>query len=109
MQEVGKGGVIKLTRGDTGYFHFPVRVDGEIAELGDEDTIRFTVKRSTYHQEFLVQKTVVGSVDVTIEPVDTEWIPYGDYVYDVELTTEKGEKFTYVGPAPFKLLGEVTF
>ena len=28
MQEVGKGGVIKLTRGDTGYFHFPVRVDG---------------------------------------------------------------------------------
>ena len=31
MQKVEKGGVIKLTRGDTGYFHFPDRVDGEIA------------------------------------------------------------------------------
>lgn len=102
---------IYLTRGDTGRFKFSVKVDGAETPLGEKDQLTFTVKRSTTTDEVLIQKVVVGTGDVVLDPVDTDGLPYGSYRFDVQIDTAAGDRLTVVDPrrSRFVLTDEVTF
>lgn len=100
-----------LTRGDTGRFDFVTKVGGAETPLGEKDQLTFTVKRSTTTGEILIQKVLVGSGDVVLDPVDTDGLPYGSYRFDVQIDTAAGDRLTVVDPrrSRFILTDEVTF
>ena len=99
---------ITITRGDTGLFTLGIKSDGEAYDYS-ADTVVFTVKTDTYTNKILFQKTIAFNEVVVIEPGDTEKLAYGDYVYDVQVTTEQGVVSTVIPPSRFTVAQEVTF
>ena len=72
------------------------------------DEVLFTVKRNTRTTEVLFQKQVIYGENVTIEPQNTANLPYGNYVYDVQVTSGAVVD-TVIPPSTFSVLPEVTF
>lgn len=101
------GNTIKITRGDTGVFSFDVMNEGTPYDYSN-DTVLFTVKQNTYTPDFLIQKQIRYGENVTISPADTENLVYGEYVYDIQLTTGNFVD-TVIPPSKFIVLPEVTF
>lgn len=100
---------IRLTRGDTAYLTIPiVTATKEEYVMGAEDSITFSVKKTLKDSEYLIQKTVVGSNQLKLEPSDTEALSFNKYKYDVELTTASGDVFTIIDVSTFEILPEVT-
>lgn len=98
---------IFLTRGDYGGFHINIfDKSGTPYVLEDGDVVEFTVRKRTTSKEALIHK--VG-IDIDIEGVDTQSLHYGKYVYDVQMTHINGRRDTFIGPAEFRVLEEVTF
>jgi hypothetical protein len=115
MFELLKDGTIHLTRGDTARFGVGIML--EIAQenadpikepyvIQDDDTLTFTVKKD-YDGEQLIVKKVIGNDDFHIEPTDTKGFAFGKYKYDVQLTTAKGDNYTFVADKIFKITKEV--
>lgn len=102
------GNNIEITRGDTGIFTLNLSADGQPYDYSD-DTVLFTVKRNTNTNEIVFQKAVLYGENVTISPADTSSLPYGNYVYDVQVTTASGVVDTVIPPSTFAVLPEVTF
>lgn len=102
------GTTIKITRGDTGIFSFDVMNDGTEYDYSN-DTVLFTVKQNTYTSEILIQKQIQYGKNVTILPTDTSNLSYGEYFYDIQLTTEGGFVDTVITPSKFIVTPEVTF
>ena len=73
------------------------------------DQVLFTVKRNTYTNEIIFQKNVGYGQVVMILPEDTASLPYGTYVYDVQVTTAQGIVNTVITPNPFIVDREVTW
>ena len=69
----------------------------------------FTVKQNTYTSEILIQKQIRYGENVTILPTDTSNLSYGEYFYDIQLTTEGGFVDTVITPSKFIVTPEVTF
>ena len=89
------GTMITLTRGDT----FSALIT--ITDLNDNqyipmngDRIRFAMKND-YNDE------------TPLNPEDTKHLPFGKYVYDIELTKATGEVDTFITKAILKLTEEV--
>lgn len=99
---------IKITRGDSGVFTLTVK-QGDSDYDYTNDTVIFTVKKNTNTDEVLIQKTIQYGEDVIIMPEDTRDLAYGDYVYDVQLTTVGGYVDTIITPNKFTVTPEVTF
>lgn len=84
-----------LVRGDTGAFKFQ-RLDSSGEAITTTPTaIYFTVKKSYSHADDIFQKTLSdmtmdedGTWHFTINPVDTASLDYGQYVFDLEVTTD---------------------
>ena len=111
MLYVNDDGSIELTRGDTARLSVSIQNDltGEDYIVSATDTLRFTIKRTVNDPTPYVKKEVKGSTQFVIIPSDTSDLPYGKYVYDVELTTAGGDVYTVIVPTPFKILKEVTW
>ena len=104
-----KGSDIQVTRGDTAYLSLVITLDdgSEYARI-DGDKLVFTVKRS-YNSEYeYIQKEIDG-LALTLTGDDTRELDYGNYWYDIELTTFDGGVYTVIGPARFIVREEVTF
>ena len=99
---------IKITRGDTGTFTLAIK-NGNTDYDYSADTVLFTVKQNTLTTDVLIQKTVRYGENVTIEPSDTANLSYGEYWYDVQVTTQGGIVDTVITPHKFRVLDEVTF
>lgn len=100
---------ISITRGDTGTFSLTIKnANGETYDYSN-DTVLFTVKKDTNAELPLIQKTVVYGENIIIEPSDTSELAYGDYVYDIQVTTEDDVVDTIIPPSKFVILPEVTF
>ena len=99
---------IQITRGDTGIFTLALTSAGQPYDYTD-DQVLFTVKRNVNTTEIVFQKTVLYGENVTIEPQDTASLNYGNYVYDVQVTTASGVVDTVITPSAFVVLPEVTF
>lgn len=107
------GNTIKLTRGDTAYIEVPITrlVDGEMQEytMSSGDKLYFTVKDKAGldSESFLFRKEITGNNTFHILPEDTKHLPFGKYVYDIELDTENGDVFTVVTISTFSVEKEV--
>lgn len=111
MLYVNDDGSIELTRGDTARLSVSIQNDltGEDYTVSSTDTLRFTIKKTVNDPTPYVTKEVKGSTQFDIRPSDTRDLPYGKYVYDVELTTASGDVYTVIVPTAFKILKEVTW
>lgn len=114
---------IYLTRGDSAALDLQVTDEQQQTYDFSEDEVVLTVKRSCTDKKVLIQKTFsdydseTGKATVVFDPEDTENLPMGDYVYDVQLThienageeNEKIERATIITPHTFTLGAEVTW
>lgn len=110
MLEIKADGTIQLTRGDTAKLVVKVKYKDSNAVYIVKPTDKFTmsIKKSIKDAKPLVQKVVIGSNKLRINPIDTQDLAFGNYKYDVQLDTADGETYTVVGPAIFEITEEVT-
>lgn len=110
MLYIESNNVIRLTRGDTAKLTVPIEndLDNSSYVMDEQDTLTFTIKKSVKDNGKLVQKVVTGSNNFHIKPEDTDSLPFGKYVYDVQLTTAGGDVYTVIEPTSFEILSEVT-
>ena len=72
------------------------------------DSVRFAMKSSYEDTEpVLVKNIPIGTLKLVIEPDDTKKLPFGQYVYDVQITKASGEVDTFITKARLKLTEEV--
>ena len=108
MLKISNDNTISLTRGDTARITLAVKkADGTDYDYS-ADTVLFTIKKNVHASESLLQKVVTDGA-VYIAPVDTAELAYGEYAYDVQLTTQSGDVCTIIAPAKFILEPEVTW
>lgn len=100
---------IYMTRGDTAELKLSITDStGAPYMVKPEDSILFTIKKSTDDKDVIIQKAVKEG-KITIKPEETRTLPYGTYVYDVELRRADDFISTVITPHIFKLCEEVTF
>lgn len=108
MSATINGTSISLTRGDSLVLGINVYANNEPYTPVDGDVVRFALKSTIYSDEVLINKQVdLSTMTLTLEPADTKNLSFGNYVYDVELTTKDGFVDTFIGPASFTITGEV--
>ena len=114
-------GQITMTRGDSLWAtSLPTYKDGTPYEKQTGDVVRFALKSAQMlpnGSDFVDDEPLVTSTldyDSTHEywvlhliPSDTADLPFGNYRYDIELTQEGGDVYTYIANAKFKLTPEV--
>lgn len=100
---------IALIRGDSGAFTISITdTDCNAVTLADGDVLTFTLRRTPRSPTIVLQKTITDGT-LTINPSDTHDMPFGSYVYDVELRRADGYTDTIIPPHEFLLLEEVTY
>lgn len=104
-----EGNTIHLTRGDSAVLLLKIRKDDESEyELQAGDSVLFTVKKSVYDPDVIIQKRLTGGA-IKLNPDDTKNLQYGTYYYDVELTQSDGFVATVIGPQKLIIEPEVTY
>lgn len=100
---------ISMIRGDSGVFIITITdTNGTPVELTDGDGLTFTLRRTPRSPTIVLQKTITDGT-LTINPSDTQDMPFGSYVYDVELKRADGYTDTIIPPHEFCILEEVTY
>lgn len=104
---------MELIRGDTFAFRFKIlSKDNQVIPEEDIKELYITFKKNANLEQILFQKKLseVTFTDeyyhVIFKPEDTEKLPYGDYVFDIEVTTNNEVRKTKV--CEIKLTEEVT-
>lgn len=107
---------IIMPRGDIRQVMFSAQGDDQDAAVCDFDEIYFTVKHAYTDRMYLFQKklstggirlTDDGYYQFTIQPKDTDRLPFGDYIFDIEVVRGNDIKQTFIGH--LKLTEEVTY
>lgn len=100
---------IELTRGDT-FKRTLVLTDaaGNPFTPSSGDEIRFALKKKVKDETVLINRVIPNdTLLLKIEPADTKNLPFGDYVYDIQITYENGDVDTFITISKFKLTEEV--
>lgn len=109
---------ITHVRGDTRVLRIDVfDENGDAYNPAQLDEITMTVRKGSHRGEIVIQKQsgnedvviISGGWQITIQPEDTEGLPYTAYYYDVEVTLEDGYRQTIVTCSPFNITREVTY
>ena len=79
-----------------------------VYSLADDDTLELTIKKNVKDIEPVINKKVIGTSEIHIEPTDTKTLSFGKYIYDVQLTTSDGDVYTVIEPSTFEIMREVT-
>ena len=103
------GDTITLTRGDTLKARIQVSYDNGREYIPREgDKIRFAMKKDYKDTQVLIEKDVnTETMELVLHPEDTKSLDFGSYVYDLQLTTEDDEVYTFIDRAKLKLTEEV--
>lgn len=110
------GTTISMTRGDTLILQISITSDGEPYEPQEGDELRFAMKRARLNarqteyvdtEPLLVVDIPTDTLVLRIESEDTKSLPFGEYVYDIQLTYGDGIVDTFVPTAKLTLLPEV--
>lgn len=105
------GTSIYLTRGDT----FEASVEAILPDSEAEpyipmegDSIRFALK-SKYEDPIplLVKNIPIDTMMLVLDPEDTKNLPFGKYVYDIQLTCANGKTDTFIPKGRLHLTEEV--
>lgn len=103
------GTTITLTRGDT--FKAQISItdrNGNPYVPKDGDKVRFAMKATYSDPEPLVNIDIpIDTLILVIQPEDTHGLPFGNYVYDIQLTKENGEVDTFITTSKLKLTEEI--
>lgn len=110
MLYIKDDGTIRLTRGDTAELAVELTYDNSVDaySIKSDDKLTLTVKKSVKDTAALIQKIVIGSNNIFINPVDTSSLAFGKYKYDVQLETADGKVYTVIEPSIFEVMEEVT-
>lgn len=107
MQNVS-GTTIYLTRGDSLSVRVGIKTPaGYDYELQEGDEVRFAMKHDFSDSEPLILKTIGSDLLLELDPEDTEDLPFGRYVYDIELTNASGKVDTFIADAVLYITKEV--
>lgn len=109
---------MEIIRGDTKYYKFQRKQkhDGAVIETLP-DKLYFTLKFSDMDDTPLIQKTLGKGIEynqsdkyyyLTIDPSDTNDLPYGTYYYDIEVIKNNGYKKT-IACGQLEITSEITF
>lgn len=104
-----KGTTISLTRGDTFKAGIVItKSDGTPYTPSENDKIRFAMKsKYTDPTPLLVKDIPVDTMMLIIESADTKDFPFGQYVYDIQITKENGDVDTFIAKSLLNLMEEV--
>ena len=105
------GTTIYLTRGDT----FEAHVEAILPEPEagpyipvEGDKIRFAMKENYEDPNPLLVKDIpTDTMLLILQPEDTKGLPFGKYVYDIQLTYASGKTDTFITKARLRLTEEV--
>lgn len=103
------GTTINLTRGDT-FEAVVTAVDStdDIYIPQDGDSIRFAMKcKYDDAKPILVVNIPTDTMILTLKPEDTKELPFGKYVYDIQLTYADGRVDTFITKAKLNITEEV--
>ena len=100
---------ITMTRGDTCRIHLNLFTnDGEPYIPNENDIIRFAVKKQYSDESPLIYIIIPNdTLILTIHPSDTKELPFGNYVYDIQITYADGSIDTFITKAKFVVEEEV--
>lgn len=105
---------MQIIRGDTCPLKFQCKDGGGTPITTVADAVYFTVKTSYDVEAVTFQKTLEdmtfdedGTYHFEIEPSDTEELPYGTYVYDIEIT--RGDTVKTISQGQLKITKEATW
>lgn len=100
---------ISLTRGDTLRAQITLLdADGNPYEFQEGDSVRFAMKKHYLDEHPLILKDIpTDSLILELEPMDTKPLEFGDYVYDIQLTTADGIVDTFIDKGSMVLTEEV--
>ena len=109
------GTAITLTRGDSFYSVLSMKKNELPYEPQQGDVIQFALKSAQMNDkgeykdtEPLILKTIPNdTLMLYIAPNDTKQLPFGRYVYDIQITFANGDVDTFISEAPFTLSREV--
>lgn len=100
---------MELVRGDDGAFTVSKEPEG----FAEGESLCFSLRRRVGAAELLLEKVVdrfdEGVALVEIAHEDTAELDFGSYVYDLQYRDAAGKRHTVVGPAEFRLKGEVSY
>ncbi len=103
------GTTITLTRGDT--FKAQISItdrSGNPYVPVEGDSVRFAMKATYADPEPKVVVDIpIDTLILEIRPEQTKGLPFGNYVYDIQLTKASGEVDTFITTAKLKLTEEV--
>lgn len=113
MLEV-KGKTVTHTRGDSAELLITIYKKNPDGSRGDPyipkegDVIRFALSDHYDDDNPLIVKDIpIETMVLKIEPEDTEPLEFGDYVYDIQLTTSDGYVDTFIYKAKWVVSEEV--
>lgn len=109
--------MLTIIRGDTKYFKFQRKKKHDesiITKLPDK--LYFTIKYDYNIDDVIFQKTLENGIEfnaadnyyyITIDPKDTNNLPYGKFVYDIEVIKDEIKQTIAIGE--IEIVNEVTF
>lgn len=100
---------ISLTRGDTLKAQITLTdIDGNPYEFQEGDKVRFAMKKNYLDEVTLINKNIpTDTMILVLDPMDTKRLDFGEYVYDIQLTTAGGEVDTFIDKGSIILTEEV--
>lgn len=103
------GTTITLTRGDTLIAQISITDSEDNPYIPVEgDSVRFAMKSDYSDVNPLIEKDIpIDTLKLVLEPEDTKKLPFGTYVYDIQLTKSTGEVDTFITKSKLKLTEEV--
>ena len=109
MYEIRNQKII-LTRGDSFYTEVGMtkKDTGEEYIPQEGDVIRFGLKKNAEQTDCIIEKKIPNDTRILhLEPNDTKKLPFGKYVYDIEITFANGDVDTFINNEDFILGTEV--
>lgn len=106
MFQISKNNV-KMVRGDTGSVELNLTDENGNVILPAAYTAIFSLKKNIDDVAYIMQKTFAnGKIDFT--HADTNSLPYGSYVYDVQVELLMDNSIHTIGANTFAILPDVT-
>ena len=110
------GTTIRHTRGDT--LALPIylkHADGTDYAPAEGDAVRFVMrpeglnpKGTAYKYPVCLRKSIdTAAMELALDPADTAALPFGKYIYDIEVATAGGDVYTPIAGAVMILTPEV--
>lgn len=101
------GSTIMLTRGDTATIIVGLTTeDGSAYTMQEGDALTFAAKKLVCCADTIITKASEDGV-FEFAPEDTEGLEFGDYKYDIQLTTSDGDVYTVIPVSTLRIMEEI--